>query len=643
MAGMNLGQYIAEQVRGAINQALSDNQQQITDWFKDAGGNVTVNAGGASGSFLTLLAEILTTAVVTNPAVAVAVGGIEAAGEAAGGSGAGFGLGYFGAGLALQITQPFLAGAEYAVHAVAGDARLDPGLVASLLAKGIAGPNSGVMTATAAAQEVLDQGYTGGRLGQLVADAQAFPSGAEVFELWRRGYISDGQAAQYFERAKLNSNDAALLMQLKPNLPSPADLALGVLRGFIDPQVAKYGQGFGTTPNGIYGQTGYDMLGISDQDFQVLMDNTGEPPGLEEMLFMWRLGIFDQPGDPTGVSTLDHGIRQSRVRNEWIPYLHQFRYRPMSVADAARAVVQNFLPMADAQVIANQNGLTPADFPILVETQGRPLSHEQMLELFHRGKVTKAQVDQAFRESDLKDKYLTAAFELGRKLISERQIPQMLTYGVLTPDEAVDYLLKLGYSQQDAERLLDFGQAEHHAKLKELTVSEISTLYEDKVLSRDQAIDRLVFIGYPKDTAHYFLDLADIKAAAALAKLATANVKAAYLHGDITRDQAIDKLKAAGVEPFQATAMIDEYDIGRPYPIKDLSEAQTMKAATNGVISIQECANRLLALGYTKDAAMILLKNSGLVAYDNALAGVALPIPAGAVFGEPGGVPGGAG
>jgi hypothetical protein len=526
----------------------------------------------------------------------------------------GLALGYGLGAVTSEALQPLAASVVYTAHRTAGDGRFDPATAADLWARGI-------MTQAQAQHEMADQGYgptpdpsdpfqTIGREGQLYQGALHYPGPGQLLDLLNRGQINDQDYALAMQRQGYQTQQQGWIKFLARTLLSPADLALSTLRGFMDQPTAQ-----------AYAAT----LGVDAADFQTLIDNTGEPPGLMQLLEAYRRGIIDRP-------TLEHGIRESRVRDEWIPTVEALRYSPMAVADAVMAVVQNHLDHDTAQSYAAENGLDPTQFDVLVANHGRPPSGQQMMQLYFRGLVTRDDVRQAIRESDVKDKYIDAEMQLGRRLIPERQITTMMQHGVMTRDQGIAYLMMQGYNQQDAEWLIALGQQEHHLALKQLTVSEIQTLYEEKTLTRDQAMDHLASLGYDPHTSGYMLDLADIKHAAQLARMSTAAIRASYLKHDIGRAEAIDRLMQAGTPEFMAKATVDEWEIAHAIASKDLTESQTVKAASDGVIAVEEAAARLLALGYTRTDATILLQTAGLVEYTSRIAAGWKPAPPGSLF-----------
>lgn len=253
----------------------------------------------------------------------------------------------------------------------------DPGTLAQLVAHGWAGDAD-------AAFEAAGQGINGGWFQALVNASHTWLDPGTLIELERRGDLGPAGFFNYLRIAGYEAQTIAVLRGLIRQWLSPAEAALAVLRGNM-----PLGEGV----------TIAAKSGITEQDFNTIVANTGEPLGLMQLLEAYRRGFINQ-------AKLERGIRQSRVRDEWIPTAIELRYQPMSTADAADAWLRGHLPEAAAQQIAELNGLRPQDWPAYAANQGNPPADMQLLELWRRGFATESQVDQGLRQGRLRDTWI---------------------------------------------------------------------------------------------------------------------------------------------------------------------------------------------------------------------------------------------
>lgn len=574
---------ITAALRAAIAGAIADAQAELDAIAKDAGTNASGGLFSDVQGFTSVLGDLGSIISAVADVLAPELGVLKVIEDGAGKLGNGFGLGYLMGYVGWQFAQPLMLPIVHAINASTTNEIYDPDTAAQLVAKGIISQSFGQ-------SESSGGGLDNPHFDNLVTNAYNLPGLAELLELWRRGVIDGVETAAALVRNGYDPNWLDNLAALKRQLLSPADLALANLRGNIDD----------TTMQGYA-----DQLGVTSADMAVLIGNTGEPPGLMQLLEAYRRGFIDKP-------TLEHGIRQSRVRDEWIPTIEQLRYEPMSTADTVRAVIENYLTSDEGQVIAQQNGLDPQHWPILVEAYGRPLAHEQMRVLVNRGVATREQFDQAMRESDIKDKYIDLSWEVGQRLIPERMIVTAVHHGSITSDEATSRLQWLGYSDADIQLLLSLGSAEGKTAKHALTRADVVSLYEDGKMPRDEALSRLVTLGYSNADATDVLEIADLKAAATALRTQERAIEASFKAHHLSAQQAQDQLISAGVTPAQATSLLDQWTTVRGRPTKELTEAQILKLGENNIISASETENRLIAYGLSQSDADLLLKLHGI-------------------------------
>src|SRR6266849_6799178 len=337
----------------------------------------------------------------------------------------------------------------------------------------------GVITYDFASSQAKSQGFDFPWFQRLVQLALQMPDAASAYAMVNRGLLPEAELDTILQLSGMPATIAEALKGLRIKLLAPADAALAVLRGNI-----THEQGVEIAR----------ANGISAADFEVLIGNTGEPPGVMDLLSAFRRGFIDQ-------AELTHGILESRVRNEWIPTILKMRYQPMTTADAIDATVQNHLTETEARRIAQQNGLEPSAFDPLRLTAGSPLAKDEMLRLYKRGKVTKAEVEQALRESRLKDKYIPHALELATQIPAYFAIEAMLKANAITDAEATALLRDDGYQDNIIASIIKTAHKAKTVKVRTVTEGMLSELYQEEAITAQQFIDHLKVMGYSQAEA----------------------------------------------------------------------------------------------------------------------------------------------
>lgn len=465
--------------------------------------------------------------------------------------------------------------------AVANDPRaiLDPGTMATLAA-------TGRFDTAEALHNIRKQGFDDPFGVPLIDASRTYPDVSQSTELLNRGEID---AKQFDAWALLNGiphNVAEKLRQLAISPVSPADAALGLLRGDIDRNTAVR----------IAAE-----WGLTEQSFDILLNNTGEPPGTMQLLEAFRRHFINE-------RELTRGILQSRVRNEWIPTLLQLRYSPMSVADAVNAHVQNHLDAQTMTEIADQNGLLPGMVDVLALTAGEPLSRTEMEQLYNRGLATADQVKQALRESRLKDKYTDLALALHVRLLEPRMLSSAVEFGSLTHEDAIRHAMEYGFSKEDATILVDEGSHRKLQTYRQRVVSAIESLYEENAVSREAAKSVITKNGFDSTEADLILQTAEYRRESKIVTSVVAAIRSKFIGHHIELKQASASLDAIGIPSAQRDYLLGLWSIEQAANVRMLTEAQIVKALKKQLIKPEDALKRLIAMGYLADDAVLLLE-----------------------------------
>lgn len=459
---------------------------------------------------------------------------------------------------------------------------IDPGTSAQIVARRLVDRHTGQ-------REASFSGINPARFGNLVDLAMAPPSPDVILEMLRRGIISGGDAQHGIEHNGVETDWIPRILALRDVLAAPADLASMVVRGIKTEADAAHVAG---------------RSGIPAGDFADMVELSGEPPGLEQLLFLRRRGKIDR-------ARLERGIRQSRVRTEWTDAVEALATVPMSTDAAVGAVVQGHLSDAAGKQIAVENGLEPAQWQTLVDTAGEPISRTEALELLNRGEMSEAQVVQAIRESRVKNKYIVDILKLRRRLPQADAVGTAFRHGVITEAAAIALVEHIGYSAADAKMVVDAHKAAAKAPVKErhraLSEAFIRTAYLERMMTRAEATRLLVKLTYTPADAAELLDLADAEHAHTEAMAEAAVHRQHFLAHRITAEAARAKLAAAGLDHTVITHLLTVWERELLAAPKVLTAAQLATAAAHGFIPGQEALARLEQQGYAQRDAVIFL------------------------------------
>lgn len=526
-----------------------------------------------------------------------------------------------------------------------------------------------------------NQGLQSGWVNSVLDAAHTVPTVPDLYDFVNRGLMSAADAKGWYTRNALPTDLIPHYEAARIRLATIADAALGVLRSDITLE------------------QGYELAeanGYTRDTFDLIMLNTGEPPGLEQLLFAYRRGYIDE-------NTLHRGVLQSRIRNEWWPTIYALRYTPLSTADAIQSSVQGYITKEKAKEYATQNGLNPDDFDaawlaagdplsrtemtylvnrgfasvdqykealrqsrlkdsyidlaadlikrpasigdavrgyvqgyltsdqtdkilgengldsrdyeLVKEIDGIPLSLTEVLRLHRYGKMTLDDVKQALRESRLKDKYIPFALELSVQYPSIYDVRLMLQEGAIDETAATSILAKEGYPADLIKALVKAFSSAGSSTSKTVTEGMLTDLYLESAISRSEFLDLLKADGYSDAHAALIAELADWKIELAARNSLISKVRAEYVGGKITEQQAENDLTVALVPPMQVAKVMSDFKLELAANVTLLSEAQIVDAWNASLFSdgdpaanTSEAVSYLVRRGYSADDADILLQ-----------------------------------
>lgn len=339
--------------------------------------------------------------------------------------------------------------------------------------------------------------------------------------------------------------------------------------------------------------------GMNPERFGHLEAMAGSPPGPEELLAAYRRGLISE-------DRLREGIRLSRIRNDWTDMVVALRYQPPGAATAIEAAVQNHLPDGEARTKAQEAGLDPRNFDWMYALAGNPPGNEHMIDLYHRGVMTRAEVEQGMRESRLKNKYIAPMIDGGYHLPPMRTVIALGHKGLLTKEQVITKLLALGFHQDDAAVMAQEATADKLAGAKDLARAQVVAGYEERLFTRAQAVAHLVGLGYDTEEAGFVLDLADHDRERKFTNAAISRFHTLYVRRRVDKTTVSSALDTLGVPTGQRDDLLTLWDLERTADTPDLTTAQWQGLFRRNVIDETRFVGEMLKKGWSDEEAGFL-------------------------------------
>lgn len=222
----------------------------------------------------------------------------------------------------------------------------------------------------------------------------------------------------------------------------------------------------------------------------------------------------------------------------------------------------------------------------------------QGFEMLHRGVINQATLDMLFKAIEIpefwRDKLTAIAYNPYTRVDTRR----MHNLGILTEKDVITSYLDQGYDVDKAAKMAEFTIRYNEEEDRDLTKTEILSIYRTGAIDSETAVGHLKDIRYSETHANTLIAYEDYKVAVELVNLQIDNVRDRFISSLLSRPDAKDRLDALNLPSKQVTGYLDRWelqsDLGKHMPSKtDLNKFWLLK-----IISDDDYVKEMVKLGY---------------------------------------------
>jgi hypothetical protein len=375
------------------------------------------------------------------------------------------------------------------------------------------------------------------------------------------------------------------------------------------------------------GEEEASLSGLKADRFRLLVASAGEPPGLDFLLEAMRRGFIPTAGTGAESTSLEQGIRESRLKNKWIDVIEKMQFHLPEPSIVIEGWLRAQIDRAKALEYLRQSGITPEVADLWYKSSGRPPGPMELIELYRRGAIPEAgeggdtlSLRQGYLETDLKNKWYPKWLELARYVPPPRTVTAMVREGAFTDAQALVFYKDSGLDQTTATAYLE---AAHHQKVaaaKELAKGTVLALYRDRLIDHAQALAYLEAEGYAAATAAYELEVADFQQEKVQLDAVLTRLRTLYIAHKIDKVTATAALDTLGLDATARDHQLGFWDQARANNVAVLTAAQIGELVKLGWLSFDSGANLLQGHGYSvADSELYLIAHLKLVPGDPSL------------------------
>jgi hypothetical protein len=209
------------------------------------------------------------------------------------------------------------------------------------------------------------------------------------------------------------------------------------------------------------------------------------------------------------------------------------------------------------------------------------------------------------RANDYPPKYRSILAAIGRPVPGIRYARDFYRTGVYTVQNLYEWGLRQGYSHGDATDIaVDIQQSVDAAKDKPAQCRQcalVERAYRTGVISYDQLGHYYLQFGLEPAVAQQRADAVTLELSVDRAKQLIATVRSRFLSGELNLAQAQNLLLQYGVVAARVTQYLTDWSLEKSTRRKQLTAAQAVKWACQGLITLPDLEARLANLGYAPD------------------------------------------
>jgi hypothetical protein len=398
---------------------------------------------------------------------------------------------------------------------------------------------------------------------------------------------------------------------------APADLAEAVLRSYLDLEAA---------------QKEARLQGVTAERFNILQLLAGDGIGPQQAAEALRRGYINHHGKGPDSTSYDQAIAESRLHNKWGDALFKLTQALLSPADAAQAVIRNFLSFEHAAAIAELSGVDTGTFRTMTDLAGDSISPTDATIALRRGLIPensgnpdKPGFIQAIQQGRLRDMWAPILRDLAQEWPTPTDALEARLVGQIDTEGAQDLYQKFGgdpayfdllfRTRGEAPTPLELGVLANRGAIKweglgpkETTFqqgffegrwrdkwldayrhlakfrppeSTITLFLSHGVIGNDQAADAYAKLGMDDATAKWYIDEAHLEAYSDYRGATVNTVLEAYHEQIITHGQASQILTDLHVDPLAANILLELQDIQRAFEAMNnaISRIRTLYAS----------------------------------------------------------------
>jgi len=310
------------------------------------------------------------------------------------------------------------------------------------------------------------------------------PTVSTILEVWRRGYIDDKKLKELLQYFGYPEKWHQYMKYANMYYPPPSEILDWYHRGLIELEDA------------------HDLLrryGIDEKYIEFYIKNSYNIPSVSNILEAYNRKLIDER---TAITYL----QMHKYKPEHAQLLVKLSKQELSRTIVEELYVREIINKEQFVDMLERLGYTKEQIELIEQTLEYLPSRSMIEEWYVRGFISKEQAIQMLKQLGYKDKTIELILKSLKQELSYSTLFELYEWGTIDEKQLLERLQKLGF--RDTELVLMQELAKIRAISDELSQirTRVGNLYADGVLTREDAKDILMKLGYPEEQVDLYLD-----------------------------------------------------------------------------------------------------------------------------------------
>ena len=250
---------------------------------------------------------------------------------------------------------------------------------------------------------------------------------------------------------------------------------------------------------------------------------------------------------------------------------------------------------------AEKTGMKPVWFKRFWRAHWNLPGLVQVREMFNRGIIDENELNIYLRAADIPPFWRKSLSQWFKSEITRVDVRRIYSLGLIDTPDVYQRYLRLGYNEEDSALMTQWTAAQYLEADRELTKTDILSMYEDGILNEDETVIYLSALDFRLDAISLLMAQRDLQRQAAYEKQIIANVKKLFVAGVYGRNDVYAELGKLDTPASFIEQSLDVWDLDIKAKVSIPTTAQLRDLAQMEIISHDRFREEMSKRGYTDE------------------------------------------